>query len=193
MWRRTILSILATATLAAAAGAQTGALIDLDTGTSLVTNYKARSVGDVVTILIIEKTTADASSTVGANTKSEISGGPALGFLEPLGSWGLDTENKYTGDGNTSRTGNLQAEISARIVEALPAGQYRLEGRRTVEINGDRQLIEVTGVCRGRDITADNTILSTYISDAKIAYSGTGLVQDAAEPGVITRIVNWLF
>jgi flagellar L-ring protein FlgH len=193
MRRRTFLSILAPVTLAVAAAAQTGALIDLDAGTSLVTNYKARSVGDVVTILIIEKTTADASSTVGANTKSEISGGPALGFLEPLGSWGLDAENKYTGDGNTSRTGNLQAEISARIVEALPAGQYRLEGRRTVEINGDRQLIEVTGVCRGRDITADNTILSTYISDAKIAYSGTGLVQDAAEPGVITRIVNWLF
>jgi flagellar L-ring protein precursor FlgH len=193
MSKPTIIAVSLVVIFAGAALAQPGALVDLDTGNSLVTNYKARSVGDVVTIIIAEKTTADASATVGANSKSEISGGPGLGFLEPLGSWGLDTENKFTGDGNTARSGNLRGEISARITEILPSQQYRLEGMRSVEINGDRQLIEVTGICRGRDIAADNTILSTYISDAKIAYSGTGLVQDAANPGMITRIVNWLF
>ena len=62
-----------------------------------------------------------------------------------------------------------------------------------VDINGDRQLIEVSGVCRSRDIAADNTILSTYIAEAQIAYSGTGMLQDAAQPGMLTRIVNWLF
>lgn len=190
---RILLVLLLGAGLAASATAQHGKLVDLENGNSLVTNYKARSVGDVVTIIIVEKTTADASSSVGANTKSEISGGPALGFLQPLGTWGLDTENKYTGDGSTTRSGNLKAEISARITEVLPSGQYRLMGSRAVEINGDRQLIEVTGICRGRDIAADNTILSTFIADASIAYSGTGMIQDAAEPGVITKIVNWLF
>lgn len=175
------------------ANAQPGALIDLDTGASLVTNDKAITVGDVVTIIIVEQTTADAASSVGANSKSELSGGPGLGFLEPFGSWGLDTENKYTGDGNTARSGNLQGEISARVTEVMRGGLLRLVGKRTVEINGDTQLIEVTGVCRVRDIAADNTILSTYIADARIAYSGTGVLQDAAAPGLITRVVNWLF
>jgi flagellar L-ring protein precursor FlgH len=179
--------------LAVPATAQHGALIDLDSGASLVTNDKARAVGDVVTIIIVERTSADASSSVGANSKSEISGGPALGFLEPFGSWGLDTETKHTGDGTTARSGNLKGEISARVTEIMSGGLLKLVGKRMVDINGDRQLIEVSGVCRSRDIAADNTILSTYIAEAQIAYSGTGMLQDAAQPGMLTRIVNWLF
>ena len=168
-------------------------LIDMETGSGLVSNFKARKVGDVVTIIISEKTTADSSTEMDANNKSEISGGPALGFLQPLSSWGLDTENKYSGDGSTSRTGNLNAEISVTVNEILPNGNFKLVGTRMVDINGDRQLIEISGTCRARDIAADNTILSTYISDAQIAYSGTGMAQDAAEPGIVTRVVNWLF
>ena len=168
-------------------------LIDLETGSGLVSNFKARKVGDVVTIIIAEKTSAGATTEMDANNKSEISGGPALGFLQPLSSWGLDTENKFSGDGSTSRTGNLNAEISVTINEILPNGNFKVIGTRTVDINGDRQLIEISGICRGRDISADNTILSTYISDAQIAYSGTGMAQDSAEPGIVTRVVNWLF
>ena len=131
-------------------------LIDLETGSGLVSNFKARKVGDVVTITIA-------------------------------------TENKFSGDGSTSRTGNLNAEISVTINEILPNGNFKVIGTRTVDINGDRQLIEISGICRGRDISADNAILSTYISDAQIAYSGTGMAQDSAEPGIVTRVVNWLF
>ncbi len=193
MTRRLALVLICLSLATGQALAQPGALIDLNTGASLVTNDKAIAVGDVVTIIIVEQTQADANSSVGANTKSEVSGGPSLGFLQPFGSWGLDTENKFTGDGTTTRSGNLRAEISARITEVMAGGLLRLVGNRTVEINGDRQLIEVSGVCRTRDIAADNTILSTYIADAQIAYSGTGALQDAAQPGVISRVVNWLF
>jgi flagellar L-ring protein precursor FlgH len=147
----------------------------------------------VVTIIITEQTSAGATTTLDANNKTEISGGPALGFLKPFDFWEMDTENKHAGDGSTTRTGNLTAEISVRITEKLPDGNFRLVGTRTVDINGDRQLIEISGICRPRDIAADNTILSTYISDAQIAYSGTGALQDSADPGVLTRIVNWLF
>jgi flagellar L-ring protein FlgH len=72
------------------------------------------------------------------------------------------------------------------ITEVLPNGNYRLEGARSVDINGDRQLIEISGICRPRDITPDNTILSTYIAEAQIAYSGSGMIQDAADPGILT-------
>ncbi len=62
-----------------------------------------------------------------------------------------------------------------------------------ININGEKQLIEITGVCRARDIMPDNTILSTFISDAQIAYNGSGMVNDASDPGVVTKIFNWLF
>jgi len=168
-------------------------LIDVEAGTSLVTNMKAHKVGDIITVLITENTTANASSKVNANNKSEVSGGPGLGILDVVTDWGLNLENKYSGDGRTQRTGNLQAEITVSIVELMHNGDYRINGKRMVDINGERQLIEISGICRARDIMPDNTIYSTYIADARIAYNGTGVVNSTSEPGVVTKLVNWLF
>jgi flagellar L-ring protein precursor FlgH len=168
-------------------------LVNFETGESLVSNIKARKQGDLITIIITERASANASSKTKANNKSETRGGPALGWLDFIKPWDMTVENKYLGDGDTQRDGSLQAEISARIVEIMPNGDFRLEGTRMVNINGEKQLIEITGVCRGRDIGADNTILSTYISDAQIAYNGSGIINDTSQPGVVTRVLNWLF
>ena len=168
-------------------------LIDLESGRSLVSNYKAHAVGDIVTILIIEETTANAAAKTDANNKTEVSGGPGLGFMDVLTNWGLETENKYTGDGRTQRSGSLEARITARIVEVLHNGDFRLAGTRMIDINGERQLIEISGLCRARDIGADNTILSTHVADARIAYNGTGPINATSEPGVVTKLINWLF
>lgn len=191
--------LLLAATIAATAAAPALAtpgrrpLIDLETGASLVTNLKAHRVGDLVTILITEQAAANAGAKTKADNKSEHSGGPGLGFLDFIRPWGIDSENKYQGNGDTQRNGSLRAEITARITEVLHNGDFRLAGARMVNINGEKQLIEITGVCRARDIGPDNTIMSTYISDAQIAYNGSGLVTDSAQPGVVTRILNWLF
>ncbi|MBE0565133.1 MAG: flagellar basal body L-ring protein FlgH [Krumholzibacteria bacterium] len=170
-----------------------GPLVDFHTGASLVSNVKAHRVGDLVTIIITENATANAVSKTKADNKSETSGGPGLGFLDFIKPWDMTVENKYKGDGQTQRGGSLRAEITARIVEVLHNGDFRVEGTRMVNINGEKQLIEITGVCRARDIAADNTILSTFISDARIAYSGSGVVTDTANPGVVTKVLNWLF
>ena len=168
-------------------------LVDLEAGRSLVSNLKAHRLGDIITIVITEQSSANASAKTDANNKTEITGGPGLGFLNLIGSWGLTGESKFKGDGKTARTGDLQARITARIVEVLHNGDFRLAGQRMVDINGERQLIEITGVCRARDIGADNSILSTYIADARIAYNGAGIMTANAEPGVLTKLVNWLF
>ncbi len=168
-------------------------LVDFDTGASLVTNLKAHHVGDLLTIIITENANANVSSKTKADNKSEHSGGAGLGFLDFIKPWGVSAENKYKGDGNTERTGSLEAEITARIVEVLHNGDLRISGTRMVNVNGEKQLIEITGVCRQRDIRPDNTIMSTYISDAQIAYNGAGIINDNSQPGVVTRIVNWLF
>jgi len=168
-------------------------LIDFESGESLVTNIKARRVGDLITILITEQSSAKSTAKTKADNKSETKGGPGLGVLNFIKPWDMTVENKYKGDGDTQRKGSLRAEITARIIEVLHNGDYRLEGTRMININGEKQLIEITGICRARDIMPNNTILSTYISDARIAYNGSGMVTDAADPGVVTKILNWLF
>jgi len=191
--RGRIVLVLAALVTAAAAARAVEPLIDLESGASLVSNYKAHKVGDIITILIVEEATANASAKTDANNKSEVKGGPGLGFLDVLTSWGLNSENKYTGTGKTERAGNLKAEITVRIAEVMHNGDFRLEGTRMVDINGERQLIEISGYCRARDIRPDNTIYSTYIADARIAYNGTGPVNASSEPGLFTKLVNWLF
>ena len=168
-------------------------LVDFSTGQSLVTNMKAHRAGDLITIIITENAKASATSKTKADNKSETKGGPGLGFLDFIKPWDMTVENKYKGDGKTERDGAFRAEMTARIVEVLHNGDYRLEGTRMVNINGEKQMIELTGVCRARDIAPDNTILSTFISDAQIAYNGTGPVNDTSQPGVVTRVLNWLF
>jgi flagellar L-ring protein FlgH len=179
--------------LPAAVASASQPLVDFETGESLVTNIKAHRLGDLITIIITENTSADASSNVKADNKSEMSGGPGLGFLDFINPWDLTVENKFKGDGSTQRSGSLRAEMTARITEVLHNGDFRLAGTRMVNINGEKQLIEITGICRGRDISPDNTIMSTFISDAQIAYNGSGVVNDSSNPGVVTKIINWLF
>lgn len=180
------------ALLAPAAHAKTP-LIDFETGQSLVSNIKAHRVGDLITILITEDSSAKSTAKTKADNKSESTGGAGLGVLNFIKPWDMSVENKYKGDGDTQRKGSLRAEITARIVEVLHNGDFRLEGTRMININGEKQLIEVTGVCRARDIQPNNTILSTYISDAQIAYNGSGMITDTSDPGVVTKVLNWLF
>lgn len=179
--------------LASSASAQQRPLYDEVRGTSLFSDVRAWRVGDVVTIIIRENSSASANSKTETSFESGMSGGAGEGLLDLVPMWGLDYESDYSGDGKTQRTGRLSAQMSARIVELLPNSQYRVEGRREVRINGEFETIVLTGIVRGHDISPDNSVLSTKVADAKITYDGKGDVGHAGEPGLFTKIINWLF
>jgi len=159
---------------------------------SLFSSLKARGVGDVVTVIIQEQSIAQSKAQTNTKIKNESSGGPGRGTLDFISLWGLKSENNYKGDADTKRTGQLQAKISTRIVEILPNGDYRIEGTKEVNINGERERIKLSGIVRPRDIRPDNTVLSTYIADAKIMYDGKGIIDGGHKPGIITKLLNWL-
>lgn len=167
--------------------------LDMANNTGGVGNLKALEVGDIVTIIIIEQASGDTGAKTQTNNKTEIGGGPGLGMLNMITDWSIDSENKFQGDGRSSRSGDLNARISTRVVEVLPNGNYRLEGERVVEINGERQHLQLSGIIRPADLKADNTIASTYVADAFIVYDGHGPVAQAHSPGILSRIVNFIF
>ncbi len=168
-------------------------LYDEETGQSLFTNIKALQIGDVVTIIIRESSSASSNSKTETTHKGEISGGPGAGALSFFDVWSLDHENKYAGDGKTTRNGSLQAEMTARVVEKLSNGQFRVEGKRTVRINGEFEMITVSGIVRARDVTPSNTVMSTKIADAEIVYEGKGDVGNASSPGLLNKVLDWIF
>lgn len=77
----------------------------------------------------------------------------------------------------------------------MPNGNLKIKGTREVTVNNEKQLITLSGIIRSRDISPDNIVLSTYISDAMIAYSGDGIVNERQRPGWLARILDvvWPF
>ena len=85
--------------------------------------------------------------------------------------------------------------VAARIVRVLPNNVFEIEGGREVRVNDENQIVVLRGLARGRDIDADNSILSTKIADARIELYGEGILTDKQKPGWLTRIVDniWPF
>ena len=83
--------------------------------------------------------------------------------------------------------------MTARVVEVLPNGDLVLEGARELDINGDRQIVVLTGVIRPADVSRTNVVLSTSIGQLSIRYFGRGLIKDNLKPGWLVRVLNKIF
>jgi flagellar L-ring protein precursor FlgH len=87
----------------------------------------------------------------------------------------------------------MTASITARVMDVTPEGNLYIRGTREVKVNNETQYITLTGMIRPEDISPDNTILSSYIADAKIAYAGSGSVSDKQRPGWLMRAVDFIW
>ncbi len=160
---------------------------------SLFSDNRAKKIGDIVTILITENSSTSQSVSRKIGKKSSIQGGAGTGVLDFIPVWGLNTSTTLKGGGSVTRKEVITAKITAKIVGILPNGNLKIEGIRRVVINNDSLEIIITGVIRPQDISSDNTVLSTYISDAQISYRGTGSLTNAQKEGILSQILNWLF
>lgn len=160
---------------------------------SLYADHKARRVGDIVTIIVLESSRASKSAATKTSKRSDSSG--SLNDLFGLGKlplkMGADAGSDYSGSGTTTRSGTMEAKISAFVKQVLPNGNLVLEGTRKVAVNDDVQEIMVSGIVRPQDVRADNSVLSIYLADAQIKYLGEGPI--AQRPGILTRILQTPF
>jgi flagellar L-ring protein FlgH len=169
--------------------------------TGLFSDQRARHVGDIVTVKIVEVSQASESATTGTARKSDVSAGVTNLFgLETSGAFktpstlvGANMSNNFTGSGETTRSGSLSATITARIMDVLPTGNLVIEGKREIYVNNEKKEILLQGIIRPRDITYDNSILSTQVADAKIIYTGIGVVGEKQRPGVLARLLDFVW
>lgn len=190
---------------------QEGALWPGDTSENLLfEDNKARKVGDIVTVTVNENATSSQSATTNTakDTNVNMQTNALLGLPTSLGVQnflGLGTQfdptvnasiaNSNQGSGTVTRNGTLTGTISALITEVLPSGNFRIEGRRSVTVNHEEQIMVLRGVIRPQDINFDNTISSVWIADASIRYSGEGVVADEQRKGWLAQILSkvWPF
>ncbi len=171
---------------------------------------RARGLNDLVTIKIVESAKgAKTATTDTERTTSEDRSVTSL-FGLPLNLTMRDflgagtafapelkggVKTLLESDGETTRGGTLSASITAKVAEVLPNGNFVLEARKETLINNENQILVLRGIVRPLDIRPDNTVLSTYIADAKISFTGEGVLDDQQAPGWMTRVLDhvWPF
>lgn len=172
---------------------------------------RARFIGDLVTVKIIETYQSSNNVKQGSGKTSSIKAGinkifgyenqfqktlPLPSGFDPTHLADASLSTTTSGQGQTQRESRILATISARVVEVLPNGNLVIQGVRTVKRNRDLEYITITGIVRPQDIEADNSVLSTKISDLYVEYSGKGPSSEATSgPGILTRLLQlfWLF
>jgi flagellar L-ring protein precursor FlgH len=171
----------------------------------LVDDYKARHKGDIVTIVIVETSNASKEAKTDTSRNSTVNAGiPNFLGLEQAGIIknnfadlskliNASAASTYAGSGSTSRTETLNATISAKVIDVLSNGNLQIEGRRDIKVNNEDQLIIISGTVRPSDIGANNTVNSTYIADARISYTGKGIISDRQSPGWLMNVVDKLW
>ena len=177
---------------------------------ALFQDLRAKNVGDIVTIRVSEKTSAikEATTSTARSSTNDIAISKFLGlplnfgmkdFLNQGQPFSPEIESSYDADfdgsGTTKRSGELSAVISTRITDVLANGNLVLEGRKDTIVNNEQQYIILSGIARPEDINEENVISSALLSDARIEYSGRGVIADEQSPGWMRRILDnvWPF
>ena len=194
--------------------ADEGSLWTDNSGSLYFVDTRARRVGDVITIDIVENTSSKMDANTKAGRTSSIDGSidNSLGYMRALQEanrrLGLNLDatasntlfkatlkNEFDGKGTSDRSGQVTASIGARVTEVLPNGNLVVFGKRKMKVNNETQIITVSGIIRPADIDTDNRIKSTYIADALIEYTGQGVIAEKQKPGWGSRVVDiiWPF
>jgi flagellar L-ring protein precursor FlgH len=170
-----------------------------DVSRPMFADKRGTSVGDILTIVVQENTTANKNNETKTERQSSLSAA-ITAFLYPAGASGLltksgqlpamayNSDHKHDGTGAINNSESIVAHVAVRITDVLPNGNLVVEGKRETSFSGEHQTIVLRGVVRSDDVAADNTVLSYNVADATIQIIGKGTVTDSQNKGWFNRI-----
>ena len=171
-----------------------GAIFQASNGyAGLVTGTRARALGDMVTILLVEATVTS-KGTTGQTTRKGALGitppteGP-LSFLDPE-ALKAAAEGSFTGAGNAGQQSRLNGAVAVTIAAIYPNGTAEVVGEKQMMFSQGDEWVQFAGRIRLVDIDGDNRLASSQVANARIIYSGKGAVQQASRPGWLSRFFN---
>ncbi len=161
-----------------------------DSYQALASDTRSFRVGDALTVMIVEASSAqsqaasnfDRNTTVSAQAQDSIASNKL----------GVGLEHQTKGTGTTTRNGQLRAQISVRVQDVATNGDLVVHGTQKITVNGETQRISVSGTVRPIDVSADNIVLSTRLTNAEIEYAGKGFVDRNQEEGWWSRLLGLL-
>ncbi|KLJ02732.1 flagellar basal body L-ring protein FlgH [Luteimonas sp. FCS-9] len=166
-------------------------------GLSLFADKRARDVGDLITIQLVESTIAQTNAATQVGKESGIAiaapnlfGAPVtVGGREVLGASATGTRD-FDGSGRSTQSNRLQGSITVTVVQRLPNGNLVVEGSKNLRLNQGNELVQVQGIVRPADIAPDNSVPSGRVADARIVYGGRGAIAQSNAMGWLGRFFN---
>lgn len=180
-----------------------GSLYVPGTRVAQVNDFRAYDINDLVTIRVVESTTA----TNGANVSTEKQDTATrsltalLGLqdrllprsVDPTRALDANTDESFDSEGTNRRSETLTSTLTARVVDRLPNGNLVIQAAREVIVNYERQVMVVQGIIRPVDIDGTNSIDSSKIADLQIQYGGTGVLSENLRRGWLSRIISYVW
>jgi flagellar L-ring protein precursor FlgH len=174
-----------------------GSIYSNASSVSLFEDFKARRVGDVLSVVLMERTNARKSNNASSSKESNASvvdplllGRPVTKDGTPILNTDISATRDFDGEGAAAQSNLLEGVITVTVAEVLPNGNLVVQGEKWTRLNQGEEYLRLRGIVRPVDISSDNTVLSTQIGDAQIAYGGTGTLAQSSSPGWLTRFFN---
>ena len=160
---------------------------------SLFTDVRAHRIGDIVSVVLTERTSAAKSADTDLDKDMDINIEDPSIFGKPVTINGrklgvnVDSKSTFEGEASSNQSNSLRGSIAVQVARVLPNGNLLVQGEKWIKINQGDEYLRLSGVIRPEDVSPDNTIPSTRVADARIAYGGTGVLNDSNKPGWLSR------
>lgn len=179
---------------------QDGSLYSPTSSAALYSDAKARHIGDIITIVLRENTTATKSASTSTSRETDVELDPILGLggnVINLGrgngagiQFDLESESEFEGDAQANQSNSLIGNISVTVINVLPNGNMVVRGEKWLTLNAGDEYIRLAGIVRPQDISPANEVDSTRLANARIQYSGTGTFANAQKQGWLSKFFS---
>lgn len=156
----------------------------------LTSGTRASAVGDILTIILAERTQATKSTSQNTDRNGAVGlTPPSTGPFALFGASDLNMggAQSFKGSGQAAQSNALTGEISVTIAAAYPNGTLFVRGEKTVTLNRGEEIVRISGLVRSADVGFDNRVSSARVADARITYTGKGEVARASRQGWLQR------
>lgn len=177
-----------------------GAIYKAGFGLSLFEDTKAHRVGDIITVILKEKTNASKKASTNTTKDADISMPAPIIFGRGVEYGGdeilraqINAEREFAGEGDSTQSNSLSGEIAVTVAEVYANGNMLIRGEKLLTLNQGSEHVRISGIIRPTDISPENTIVSTQVANARIIYGGQGVLAESNTKGWLARIFdsNW--
>lgn len=160
---------------------------------SLFGDRKARAVGDSLTIVISESSTASRTGNAANSKSASAQMNAGTGIFKWIDDAQVSSSDSFKNEGKITNTNTVSGRITVQVTAVKPNGNLLVSGTQSIKQNGEEQKITITGEVRPEDISADNAVLSSNVANAQLKIDGKGPIASKQRQGILTQIFNFLF